>query len=389
MLVYHRSRGELVPLPTTNIKVNGPGGEVTIQVEDLGEDMLEQFRAILSAALNGREADHATFGRATLAFLDRVRGNAEAQDGYFNNFGSVWFALHSAGATQPALRVWEQSLAPVYEWEATRGARVHKGTPHYFAAGTAIAGGDFDTGFIHLHRAIEEDRLTGVDPTTMPPWKLVTLDAASMNHFWRDTVQQVADFLNGRVSRYRAECATHLTLEDVRRRLFADVRLREVAFSFVYSLFRARRQVMTDARIVDTVFAPLLRVDLIANIYVVMEEILRLKWPQHDKLAVLAESLSSTYGYTAHRPPSGGSRKITEMVNARFKTDANATLMDLIDSKFGTPPISRADSAIAIAAPLRNFGSHRIAGRPVVATRFDDVLQLALNGVFLAVERTL
>lgn len=54
--------------------------------------------------------------------------------------------------------VWERVLQPALAWEhAHPGQFVHKGTPYYFWAMTAILGRDMDRGYLAIHRALEED----------------------------------------------------------------------------------------------------------------------------------------------------------------------------------------------------------------------------------------
>ncbi len=57
--------------------------------------------------------------------------------------------------------MWEWALGIAHSWEATNpGRRLHKGTGYYFAGVRDIALGNLDRGFLYMHQAAEEDRMS-------------------------------------------------------------------------------------------------------------------------------------------------------------------------------------------------------------------------------------
>lgn len=77
---------------------------------------------------------------------------------YFENFSGLWQIMFRRGMLEYAERLWETALEPVLQWEVNHpGKRIHKGTPYYFWAKTALLRGDADQGFLLAHQALDED----------------------------------------------------------------------------------------------------------------------------------------------------------------------------------------------------------------------------------------
>lgn len=98
------------------------------------------------------------FTAAALQYFDNNVGTATAHDAYFNNFTVIWRSIVDAGRLSQAERVWVQALHPAQQWEqAHQGQRIHKGTPYYFWAVTALLRGDVDHGYLLVHQGVDED----------------------------------------------------------------------------------------------------------------------------------------------------------------------------------------------------------------------------------------
>lgn len=185
------------------------GREIVIGA--LGEP-IDRFFDRLHEAYFGNSTSLAwdEFTSASLQYFDQNPMTPAAHDAFFNNFTVVWRTLVESARLDEAEHVWEHALEVAYEWERRHpGQQLHKGTPYYFWATTALSRGDLDRGYLLAHQSVEEDIRSSGQPTQTKPdtpgFALVSLNYAKVDQAYRQWVLEQAVFLNNCTS----EAETH------------------------------------------------------------------------------------------------------------------------------------------------------------------------------------
>lgn len=373
--------------PSRDVPIAAHGLPATLRMQDLGHEGLLSALAELHLEYFSEPASvWGHLAQPVQEFLDAHHNDNEALDAYANNFTITAMQLVHRGNWSAALRVWERALEPVFAWERANAATVHKGSLMYYAGGTAVLAGDFDLGFLYLHKAVEEDRRSGApNPAALPAWKFVALEEGQQT-LWQPLIRSVSNYLRDRLADYRQQCGTTLTLEDLRARILRAQNLESVAFYFVRTLFGIHRETSVREEILDPVFAPLQRVRHLAGLYLVTEELLRAKMGQKT-MAGLVTDFSVSRLLTLHSAdPVQTPKRRLDVVKDDFEANPDGVLVALSDGSYAGTQLSRIEMALGISPPLRNFGAHQIEPRPALVQHFREIVQLALNAVFYVVE---
>src|SRR6202030_4705672 len=91
----------------------------------------------------------------------RILENSQVIDSYFENYNGLWLHYMNMGKYGEAIKVLTvYALTIAWGWEKKTGKRLHKGTPYYFLAVSKIAMDALDEGFLLMHHALEEDKIT-------------------------------------------------------------------------------------------------------------------------------------------------------------------------------------------------------------------------------------
>ena len=172
-----------------------------IEINDLGEALNEQFQKMHEKYL-GLQFDGNKFISESLKFFDENDTKFGKHDEYFQNFTVIWKALLQEHRHKVAEQLWNFALKISYEWEEKNSPkRIHKGTAYYFAGVTLILARYLENGFLLMHQALEEDKLThSTDvPVGSPAFSFVTLDFDKQNQYFRSKVLEIAEFLEKKI----------------------------------------------------------------------------------------------------------------------------------------------------------------------------------------------
>jgi hypothetical protein len=311
--------------------------------------------------------------------------NSLLQDRFFTNLTFIWRKYLDGGRLGEAQAFWQRILQPINQWEENRASRVHKGSPLYFWAVTAILQGEVDKGFFLMHSAYQEDVET--QNTEFPPspafW-FVTLDFDRTEQFFYDYVRHLADYLDQFLHVYRLVRPSNLQLSEFRDWFLVQPPSKHAVFSFAHTIARLRGLDIIPTYALQSEFAGQYELNLFFDLVLVIDEAIAEKDPDpnHWRFLDFAEFLS------------GQSRlKLTrddlQLANREIRSDFDRTLTSLLDATFlfqDGLTRSRLGCDVAVAHCLRNHAAHNVTSFPSVWRRFQDIRQGLFNVLFLCVD---
>jgi hypothetical protein len=345
--------------------------------------MKAAFGPFYEAAVNGVPPESGAFDEVAFAYFDERGNDPAAVDEFFNAFTPLWSHHLAVGALEGASAVWPWALRPALAWEGNRGRRLHKGSAFYFAAMTAILSGDLDAGYLYAHRGLEEDRQThGVVSPRTPSLSLVSMDADNVQQASRLWVIEKAQFVERALGVYRQTRGGSLDTVGLRARLLEHTDRIEPTFLFSYCVARFRRLETMMPGGHDSDFASQLRLNILFDLALVTDNLLRRIAPGKEQFIDLAVALSAA----ASLPLTKGDFR---SINGSFKADFVGTAVAILDGHYtlvSGRQLAGLEGDLALAYGCRNRGGHHLSGGHVLNSRFDELRQSLLNTAFLAVE---
>jgi hypothetical protein len=321
------------------------------------------------------------FVTAALQYFDTNAGAPTPQDAYFNAFTVIWQSVLDAGRLDHAEHVWKRALEPAQGWEqAHPGQRIHKGTPYYFWAMTALLRGDLDRGYLLMHQAFEEDILTSRQQTPdTPGYAFVSLNYNKVEQAFRPWVVEQAAFFSGLITNYATTNQRALTIEDVKRRFLDTPPSADTVFLLTYTIARLRKIAELPGHVTSNPFAGQLQLNLLFDITLVIDTAIQNKNQTQWKFIDHAEHLLTAAGHRL-------TKQQLRDIHAQFKSSFDAALQSALDGTFTVQPnatLDRLQCDVALAYGLRNRGAHNLATAVAVRNNFLAVQQ-ALFGVLCA-----
>lgn len=359
-----------------------PNALVFENVNYLGDDLWAAFKNFYLFCLSNRHLVEyynqplpQDLVRASHQYFHAIKAGSEdidqgaMADKYFENFTPIW---NSSG--QRNKNLWYVVLKMVREWEEQNNFELHKGTPFYFWATTDILHGDYDEGFILMHKALDEDRRkSGGAALNTPGYGFVAMNENQAAYLQRLTAN-MADFVKRRLEKYN-ERGGKLNYEDFRKKFLdtPDRKFEELKFFFTYATLRwiRLRQIHKERNIADDKMAPLIFTGVISDLLLVWENLLRI-W-SGDTKGMLKDWIRP---FTKKL----GVRDIDlRTVNKDRDNDFSAWLSGNLNKTV------RED--IIIGYGLRNFSAHTLESQKVLWEEFTDVLQSVMNCLFVVIEK--
>jgi len=204
-----------------------------------------------------------------------------------------------------AEHLWQDVLDPAYTWEIRNpGKRIHKGFPYYYFGITSILKGDLDKGFLLIHQAFEEDKITcGSTIPQTPAYFFVTLDYTKQDQLFLPKVLVIAKFIEEKLGAYRLSGKGNLSMSDFNSKFQMEASLQESVFYFVYTMFRIRKLIEeTDQKLTQNVFSSVLQANIIFDLCLIVDATIknkatitykpRDKWMFYDLLLELSTRAS-------------------------------------------------------------------------------------------------
>ena len=332
--------------------------------------------------------DWDAFEKVAFDYFDQNRSDVNAHANFFGHFTPQWHQLCLLGNLTAAEGLWHKVVMIARKWEKTSGGRIHKGTPFYFWGGTALLNGNVDMGFLLIHEALNEDMFGEscgeVSAETLPAWCFVTLEDEKQEQCWKRLVNNLSLFLDDRISNYNHRCIMALDRVRFKSQFLQKRESREVIFFFVYSLWKFKHYLDTTQDLDGSSFSILFQLDAVLNLYVVLEEILKGYYGKDKSLYALIETFSKTHNLDITECPSGVKEKRIDLVKRRFEADPDGAISDFLS--YSLSDYTPVQASLSVARLLRNEVAHSIRSYPALQGKASNLLQLALNAVFVVIE---
>lgn len=350
-------------------------GEKIFQIKNLAEFMNPQF-------LN-----------ASFDFFDQKENNYNAHNEFFVKFTHIWQMFLYQSRFKNAEDLWELALNIAYQWEEKNpNKRIHKGTPYYFLGVTCILKEDLEKGFLLMHQALKEDEKTPeVNSHQTPAYCFVTLDYERQDQYFRQKVKEIAKFLDTILGKYRSKRRGILILTDLKSKLLQEANLQEVAFYFVFELFRIKKLLLDiNQRLTQNVFSSLLQANTIFDLCLIVENTIK-KQNKYSNINLNGQTIGPLLIFLSSKSSLNLNKGYNlKNLNDDFGNDFSKTMKELLSSLYhfqdGTSP-QAIEEDLAITYGFRNFGAHKIEDQPIIYENFKEITDRILNALFFSVEK--
>ena len=366
------------------------GGRVYI-LGSLGQPMDQAFDRLHAAHFGGAALPWEEFEAAAAQYFTENPDAPGAHDGYFNNFTHIWQSALGSGNFEVAEHIWRRALQPALAWErAQQGRLLHKGTPYYFWAMTALLRGDTDHGYLLIHQAVGEDARTHRERTPdTPGYALVTLNYKRVDQAFREWVVAQARFFSALIANYGAIYGSPLTFDDVKRRFIDRPPDVETIFLLTYTLARLRKIAALPAHATNNAFAGQVQLNLFFDVTLVIETAIRaqnptLRRPNGSALTFIdqAEHLLLQSG---HALTNAQLREINGQFNSNFEATLQLARVGALVLQDGTI-LDRFQADVALTYGIRNHGAHNTGTAPTIWNNFPDLQQILFRTLCATVE---
>ncbi|MHA1381077.1 MAG: hypothetical protein ACTSRG_22140 [Candidatus Helarchaeota archaeon] len=327
-------------------------------------------------------------------------GNFDEQNKIFNQVaGECWIELMKQDDYKMAEELWTKILGVVYEIE--KKGRIHKGTLYYFWSVTRIKAGDLEKGFILMHQALKEDRLTlEMDWPSTPATFFVTLDYEEKEQFFKSELEYIAEFLEEKLQKYKDERGMSLNIDDLRDKFLKEIEFRDEVLLFVFQIFRLKRILDINPNTLRlNPFSSLIEVNILFTFCLIIENILGkildslilipitffLKKPNRRYIKHFEKLINRTK-ILLRETNSLMPKDEIGVINNDFPIKLNELLTSIFRFSNGYTP-TRLEEDILIFYGLRNFSAHRIEIQEIIFNNFDEIVQRILNALFFIIEK--
>ncbi|MFZ0966199.1 MAG: hypothetical protein WAN82_06185 [Candidatus Bathyarchaeia archaeon] len=312
--------------------------------------------------------------------------SAAEHDNFFGRFTPIWLDLVQKRRYFEAISFLNEPLVVAYKWESmNKPHTIHKGTPYYFLGVTAILNNELENGFLLMHQALEEDkRLSPNAIPKTPAYFFVTLDYKEQGQFFRQKVEEISDYLAGRIDTYVNKRNGTLTLEQFKAKFLECLDLNEEVFLFVFVLFETHKMILgTNERLKKNPFSSLIHARILSNLCIIFDKTVEHKHPDKGSRPLF---ISDEIIFLSKKATSSIDDAAKGEINHDFQVDFSKTLRELLGSTYRLS-LSDIENDLAIAYGIRNFCAHKIEDQPVLYNNFDELCQRLMNALFFALEK--
>ena len=311
-------------------------------------------------------------------------------DYYFNHFTGIWRKFFVRGQYVLAANLWIKLCQIIWEWEAKRSIKIHKGSPYYFLGRTLIISGDLDSGFLFVFNAIEEDKRTSKKISLpdrykqVPAYMFATLVNDPRNLMY-DFVQKMVQEIQRLLRQYN-NVGGSLKYEDFERKFLHNERLEEISFFFVYNLLQLLKQrTLTRPEIIQNEFTKLKNLDTIFNLCLIVDKVLEEKF-HGDSIGANVFNFYHSRGWVTEKH-AGELKKVLKS-DVDLDKDPDNVVKPLLDSsaKYKGSSMNELMSAMILVWYLRNYGGHNIRGQNVLVKSYQGIIERIFFALLAAVE---
>jgi hypothetical protein len=306
------------------------------------------------------------------------------QDTYFSNFTILWRNLLNSGNYDKAEEIWEMALEAALAWEnENNGKRIHKGTPYYFWATTALIRGDIDKGYSLMHHALQEDiQTSGTRYPPTPTFAFVTADFTKVEQFFRQWPLEQAQYIENRLQLYRKTTGKILTLDQFREKFLCSKVNTSIIYLLAYTISRLKKFEELPKYVFLNQFASQLQLNILFDLALIVDEAIFETNPSSWKFIDQAS-------YVSRKCKLLLSKSKLKEINKSYNTDFEKTITSLINGvyqfKDGSIP-SGLSNDLAITYGIRNRGAHKTSSVMAICGYFQVIEKMIFNILFLIVE---
>lgn len=355
------------------------------QINHISQEIDQAFIDFHAAFLGDHPLNWDAFSEKVVKFFDPNEDNRKSAEAYFQNFTIIASTYTQQGLWDKAEVIWQLALQPILEWEKiNQNNRIHKGSPFYFWGMVAIQRGDIDKGYVLMHQALEEDKLTSKKelPDT-PALAFATLNYKKAEQAFRDWVLTQASYLEERLMQFQQKHGIALTLDDFTSKYLEKPPSSEVIYLLAYNLARLLRYASISDLILASPFAGILFQNVLFDMVQVIDSTISPKnsgkWKMFDHVVFLSEKLGV---------PINEANLIEANRNFQSSFEESISLILAGNFKFKDGSVaSPIQSDLLIAYALRNRGAHDISSAKILWARYRDLLQAVFNALFLVVSK--
>ena len=342
-----------------------------IGINALGQPMDRAFDRLHAAYFGNAPFPWEDFTAAALQYFDTNAGAPTAHDAYFSTFTVIWQSIIDSGRLDNAEHIWKRALEPAQQWEqAHPGQPIHKGTPYYFWATTALLRGDLDRGYLLMHQGFEEDiRTSGQQTPDTPGYAFVSLNDKKVEQAFRQWVVEQVAFFSDLITNYAATYQRAFTFEDAKRRFIDTPPSVDTVFLLTYTIARLRKIAELPGHITSNAFAGQLQLNLLFDVTLVIDTAIKNKNQAQWQFIDHAERLLVAAGHQL-------TNQHLRDISAQFKSNFDAALQSALDGTLTVQPsatLDRLQCDVALAYGLRNRGAHNLTTAVTVRNRFHAV----------------
>jgi hypothetical protein len=285
---------------------------------------------------------------------------------------------------------WRAVFDLVWPWEDAN-EKVHKGTPFSFMAQTYLRSGDLPSAYICFFNAFEEDKRSYPHiPKKLkdaPVYMTTSLVDNPRNFLYQTEVVPLRNKLQDFMTGYKGRTGRTMTLPIFDQKFLQNDSLEEIKRVFVGN-FREIHQLnpLNTPRLIFNDYSKLKIIDTLFNLALVIDQTLQHKFAQENMgNAVYRLALHHWNSRATSNDIKDFLRKIQPQLN---NVTPDQTLPHILGgtATFDGNPLTPLEAAIFTAYHLRNFAGHNIKGSQVIVEKYDEILALMMDALFLAVE---
>jgi hypothetical protein len=276
------------------------------------------------------------------------------------------------------------------QWETLNQSkyRIHKGAVYYFWAVICILKEDLEKGFLLMHQALEEDKKNRLNELTYAPaHAFVRLDYRQQEHYFRNKIVEVTEFLEQRLKLYQSSRNGALSLDQLKSEFLDNKDLIDETFLFVYHLFHIKKLLSESKQgLTQNTYGSILMMQIIFTFILVIDNAIKKKYenkdPHKQDLVHLVDNLSKESNLMIDIS------KLREIGN-RASNDLQSILIDLLNLKpiFKNSKLEGIENDIGVVYALRNPAAYKIHDRPFIHQNFKQIIDRLFNVFFLTIEK--
>jgi len=308
-------------------------------------------------------------------------------DYYFERYTILWqyFLKHQRHVLGTAL--WQHVCRIIWNWERDSNKKIHKGTPYFFLGGNLLLQGDIDSAFLFIYNAVEEDKTFSKQYgdtefyRNLPAYLFSSIVDNPYN-FLYPFVRVLRKEIQRYIDSYNSEYSKTFSFTDFDKKFLKNSLLEWEKYFFVYSLniIQNSRYIIID-ELKNNEFSRLKNLDIIFNLCLIIDNILGKKIGKKLISERVKKLCSQKYSITE-----GDCYKIFKKLDFDNKPEIAIETCLSLNYTYNGNRVKKEVLNLIFIWGLRNYGGHKIESENILVEKFERILQLILNGLFITLD---